>query len=320
MGFKPPMDIFLGGVVYQGTWNATTNSPALTSSVGTQGYYYVVSVAGSTNLDGITDWEVGDWAIFNGTVWQKVDNTDAGLQNVTAGERITIDYTDPLDPIINWVPTSYALRNTTGNIPALEEYTVCTAATGVELTLPAATTAGERHTIINRDTASLKISGTGGDAFGNKDVSGNVFIQGGEGMTFIADGTNTWLYQQDRTNYDFTTVVTGANVGNVATITVDNMFFDRVGNTVHFAGAVTIEEITPGALTTFTITVPKYNSSANFGNVYDLIGTGEGYNEIGVSMSLVADLGVTAALRAQYIGLGFGGPNTYVLHGSYKLL
>jgi hypothetical protein len=34
-------------------------------------------VAGSTNLDGITTWNVGDWAIFNGTVWQKVDNTDA---------------------------------------------------------------------------------------------------------------------------------------------------------------------------------------------------------------------------------------------------
>jgi hypothetical protein len=34
-------------------------------------------VAGNTNLDGITSWNVGDWAIFNGTVWQKVDNTDA---------------------------------------------------------------------------------------------------------------------------------------------------------------------------------------------------------------------------------------------------
>jgi hypothetical protein len=36
-----------------------------------------VDVAGTTNLDGITDWQIGDWAIFNGTVWQKVDNTDA---------------------------------------------------------------------------------------------------------------------------------------------------------------------------------------------------------------------------------------------------
>jgi hypothetical protein len=49
----------------------------LTSSVGTKGYYYVVDVAGTTNLNGITDWQIGDWVIFNGSVWQKVDNTDA---------------------------------------------------------------------------------------------------------------------------------------------------------------------------------------------------------------------------------------------------
>lgn len=67
----------LGGAAYQGTWNASTNTPSLTSSTGTQGYYYVVDVAGSTNLDGITDWKVGDWAIFNGSTWDKVDNTDA---------------------------------------------------------------------------------------------------------------------------------------------------------------------------------------------------------------------------------------------------
>lgn len=66
-----------GDLNYQGTWNASTNTPTLTSSTGTQGYYYVVDVAGTTNLNGITDWQVGDWAIFNGLVWQKVDNTDA---------------------------------------------------------------------------------------------------------------------------------------------------------------------------------------------------------------------------------------------------
>ena len=66
-----------GALSYQGTWDALTNSPALASGVGTKGYYYVVSVAGSTNLDGITDWQIGDWAVFNGTIWQKIDNTDA---------------------------------------------------------------------------------------------------------------------------------------------------------------------------------------------------------------------------------------------------
>ncbi|MFZ9145730.1 MAG: beta strand repeat-containing protein, partial [Sediminibacterium sp.] len=67
----------VGGVTYQGTWNASTNTPTLTSSVGTKGYYYIVDVAGSTNLNGITDWKIGDWAIFNGSTWDKVDNTDA---------------------------------------------------------------------------------------------------------------------------------------------------------------------------------------------------------------------------------------------------
>jgi hypothetical protein len=66
-----------GGVSYQGSWNASTNTPTIVSGVGTKGHYYVVSVAGSTNIDGITDWLPGDWIIFNGTAWEQIDNTDA---------------------------------------------------------------------------------------------------------------------------------------------------------------------------------------------------------------------------------------------------
>lgn len=67
----------IGGVSYQGLWNATTNSPALVSSVGTKGHYYKVSASGSTAINGISDWAIGDWVIFNGTTWDKIDNTDA---------------------------------------------------------------------------------------------------------------------------------------------------------------------------------------------------------------------------------------------------
>jgi hypothetical protein len=63
----------LGALNYKGTWNANTNTPALASGVGTKGDYYVVSVAGATDLDGITNWGVGDWATFNGSVWQRVE-------------------------------------------------------------------------------------------------------------------------------------------------------------------------------------------------------------------------------------------------------
>lgn len=67
----------VGALQYQGTWNANTNSPTLVSSTGTLGFFYKVSVAGTTSIDGIADWGVGDWIVFDGTVWDKIDNTEA---------------------------------------------------------------------------------------------------------------------------------------------------------------------------------------------------------------------------------------------------
>jgi len=72
----------IGALNYKGTWNANTNDPTLTSGVGVKGDYYVVSVAGTTNLDGVDFWGVGDWAVFNGSVWQRVEGgseTDTDL-------------------------------------------------------------------------------------------------------------------------------------------------------------------------------------------------------------------------------------------------
>ena len=100
----------LGALSYQGTWNASTNTPTLASGVGVKGYYYVVSVAGSTNLDGVTDWVVGDWAVFNGTVWQKVDNTDA-VTSVN-GQTGTVVLTQ--SDISGTVPTTRTITASTG--------------------------------------------------------------------------------------------------------------------------------------------------------------------------------------------------------------
>jgi hypothetical protein len=63
----------IGALNFKGTWDANANSPALASSVGTKGDYYVVGTAGSTNLNGISNWGVGDLATFNGSVWQRVE-------------------------------------------------------------------------------------------------------------------------------------------------------------------------------------------------------------------------------------------------------
>lgn len=66
----------LGVLEYKGIWNANTNTPSLNASSNGKGDYYIVSVAGTTNLNGITDWQPGDWLIFSGTEWQKLDNSE----------------------------------------------------------------------------------------------------------------------------------------------------------------------------------------------------------------------------------------------------
>jgi hypothetical protein len=63
----------IGALNFKGTWNASTNTPTIVSGVGVKGDYFVVSVAGSTTIDGISNWGVGDWITYNGTVWQRVE-------------------------------------------------------------------------------------------------------------------------------------------------------------------------------------------------------------------------------------------------------
>lgn len=63
----------IGALNYKGTWDAATNTPTIVSSVGVKGDYYVVSVAGSTNINGISNWGVGDWIVYNGATWQRVE-------------------------------------------------------------------------------------------------------------------------------------------------------------------------------------------------------------------------------------------------------
>ncbi len=72
----------VGAMAYQGTWNASTNSPALASGVGTKGYYYKVSVTGTTSIDSVAQWNAGDLISFDGTVWDKIDGLASEVLSV----------------------------------------------------------------------------------------------------------------------------------------------------------------------------------------------------------------------------------------------
>ena len=109
--------IAAGGLNYQGTWNASTNTPTLASGAGTNGYYYIVATAGSTNLDGITDWQIGDWLLFNGTVWQKIDQSDLVTSVNGQTGAVSIAYADLAGAIPTWNQnTTGTASNVTGTV------------------------------------------------------------------------------------------------------------------------------------------------------------------------------------------------------------
>jgi hypothetical protein len=85
------IDGLAGSLSFEGTWNASTDTPTLSGTTPANGVFYIVSVAGNTNLDGITDWQVGDWAIYvdNGAgtdAWQKLDQSNEVLGSGAANK------------------------------------------------------------------------------------------------------------------------------------------------------------------------------------------------------------------------------------------
>lgn len=82
----------------QGNWNASTNTPALSSGVNPisplEYPLYIVSVSGSTTLDGNTGWVVGDKAYFANGQWYKADNNDAVVSVNGANGVVVLDSDD----------------------------------------------------------------------------------------------------------------------------------------------------------------------------------------------------------------------------------
>ena len=119
LGHSHPLPSISGTLNYKELWNANTNTPALSGGIGTAADYYVVSVAGNTNLDGITGWGVDDWAIFNGTAWQKIDNSEAygnDIQNLSSASG---DWNSAYDTLLvtsgDWVDARSTLLSNSGD-------------------------------------------------------------------------------------------------------------------------------------------------------------------------------------------------------------
>jgi hypothetical protein len=165
----------IGALNYKGTWNATTNTPTIVSSVGVKGDYYQVSVAGSTTINGISNWGVGDVIAFNGTTWQRIEGgADLNGVNLSVSGTTTLsDLTASTALALNADKDVVSVTNTgTGDNVLATSPTLTTPSLGaatatsvnkVTITAPAA---GSTLTIADGKTltANNSIALTGTDA------------------------------------------------------------------------------------------------------------------------------------------------------------
>jgi len=131
-----------GGLSYQGTWNASTNTPTLVSGVGVNGYYYITATAGSTNLDGITDWQIGDWLMFNGTVWQKIDQSNLVTSVAGRTGAVTLTTADVSGLNTMSVQAANNVSITGGSITGITDLAVADGGTGASTAANARTNLG----------------------------------------------------------------------------------------------------------------------------------------------------------------------------------
>lgn len=82
-----------GELIYQGIWDAETNFPELSDGIGTQGFYYIVLPEGNTTVDGVTDWQQGQWIYFDSGAWKKEAIDSITTDSLLEGEENSF-YTD----------------------------------------------------------------------------------------------------------------------------------------------------------------------------------------------------------------------------------
>lgn len=100
-------------------WDASTNTPSITSgsaSSANQGYFYIVTTAGTTTVDGVSTWNVGDIIQSSGSQWVRWDREN--MRTIGELNKVAVDqnWNYPQEPQGQVNVWSQTVENPTGTL------------------------------------------------------------------------------------------------------------------------------------------------------------------------------------------------------------
>jgi len=101
---------------YKGEWNANTNTPDIYPSyTGNSGDQYRVATGGTQNLgNGSVTFEVGDFVFYNGSTWDKIDNTESVTSVNGQTGAVSLDSDNIAEGSTNLYDKTVSLSNGSG--------------------------------------------------------------------------------------------------------------------------------------------------------------------------------------------------------------
>jgi len=145
---------------YEGLWNPSTNTPALSDATGTPGYVYWVSTAYTGTIAGLSNpsmynFQIGDLVIYNGTQWE-LTTPAAGVQSVNGSQgAVTVNAINQLTgdgtagPVSGSASAALTLATVNSNVGSFALANITVNAKGLVTAASAPTTTGSGNVVLS---------------------------------------------------------------------------------------------------------------------------------------------------------------------------